>query len=46
MNKLKEAFWQDYLDADNIWKKSEVGSEDYKRWMEEKEKIRKSFIYI
>lgn len=46
MNDLKQALWQDYKDADVIWKSSEVGSDDYKRWMEEKERIRNELIKV
>lgn len=46
MNELKEAFWQDYKDVDVIFKSSEVGSDNYVRTMEEKDKIRNELIKI
>ena len=46
MDELKEAFWQDYKDVDVIFKSSEIGSDEYVRTMEEKDKIRNELIKV
>lgn len=46
MNKIEEALWNDYVEADELINDLEVGSDGYNAALEEKDKIRKELIEL